>query len=587
MKNKNTYKKYYKITGMTCRNCEKDIERRINRLPGLKHCKADYVKGILTIGFEDRSVSSDQISVLIQEAGYTGREISWLKKLFHEIFPLLLAGIIILAVSITAERTGILNQIPEIRKEMSYPLLFIIGLLTSLHCIGMCGGISLSQSGSDLCETNGFPAVKRSLAYNAGRILSYSVLGGIVGGIGSVLYLSAAAQVFIIVAAGIIMTIMGLNMIGILSVLKFLIPLLPESFSDKIRRLPKKNPFVIGILNGLMPCGPLQSMQIYALSTGSFFYGALSMFLFSIGTVPLMLAFGSLSIFFNKKFRKNVTRISALLIIVLGWGMISRGLNLGGVTILPRDSEQIAVNAAVARIEGETQIVNSHIYPSAYEPIIVQQDLPVKWILEAGSGDITGCNNAIVSRDFKIRQNLKEGETVVEFTPEEPGNYRFTCWMGMITSNILVVEDLTSFDPDLLQAPTGTSSERVELQIPDFQIGDIGYSTVTVDNQTISLQIDENGFTPSIIVVEKNIQTAWEFKTGTIDEKTERLLFPTYNAQMELAENDSQKVEILPAGDFYFYSWQGDYMGFVIVVEDIENISDLEILETVSSYLKK
>ena len=93
-----------------------------------------------------------------------------------------------------------------------------------------------------------------------------------------------------------------------------------------------KSPFVIGMLNGLMPCGPLQTMQLYALGTGSAIGGALSMFVFSLGTVPIMLAFGSITGFLGKNSTKTLLKSCGIFVVILGLLMGSRGLALSGYT---------------------------------------------------------------------------------------------------------------------------------------------------------------------------------------------------------------------------------------------------------------
>ena len=98
------------------------------------------------------------------------------------------------------------------------------------------------------------------------------------------------------ILSGVFMVIMGLNMLNVIPWLKKINPHMPKIFGRKIQGSKGKHgPFIVGLLNGLMPCGPLQAMQLYALGTGSFLMGAASMFVFSLGTVPLMFGFGALS----------------------------------------------------------------------------------------------------------------------------------------------------------------------------------------------------------------------------------------------------------------------------------------------------
>ena len=116
---------------------------------------------------------------------------------------------------------------------------------------------------------------KRPILYNLGRVISYTIIGGIVGGIGSIFSFNDTVKGIIILIASIIMLLMALNMLGLID---FRLP-----YINRLKIKNKShNALIIGLLNGLMPCGPLQAMQMYALSTGSIIKGALSMFLFSL-----------------------------------------------------------------------------------------------------------------------------------------------------------------------------------------------------------------------------------------------------------------------------------------------------------------
>ena len=89
---------------------------------------------------------------------------------------------------------------------------------------------------------------------------------------------------------------------------------------------------IIGLFNGLMPCGPLQSMQIVALASANSFTGALSMFFFALGTIPLMLGFGSIVAGLGKHFTKQVLKCGAILVVVMGLSMMSQGTALSGMS---------------------------------------------------------------------------------------------------------------------------------------------------------------------------------------------------------------------------------------------------------------
>ncbi len=219
-------------------------------------------------------------------------------------------------------------------QAMSYGMLFVVGLLTSVHCIAMCGGINLSQcipSGKDE-SGNESRAIMPSLLYNTGRVISYTVIGFLLGGIsliltgGSETGIPLILQGILKIIAGLFMVIMGINMLGVIPVLRKFQIRFPNKLANKIirRKIIEKQPFFVGLLNGLMPCGPMQSMQIIVLGSGNPVSGAFAMLMFSLGTVPLMLGFGSIVSALGKKYTKIVMRAGCILVVVLGLACFHR-----------------------------------------------------------------------------------------------------------------------------------------------------------------------------------------------------------------------------------------------------------------------
>lgn len=199
-----------------------------------------------------------------------------------------------------------------------------------------------------------------------------------------------------------------------------------------------RSALIVGLANGLMPCGPLQSMQLYALSTGSRWMGALSMLCFGLGTAPLMLGIGLAGGRLNRRFAGPMRRASALLVALMGLSMLISGLALAGIGM-----EQTPMGAdGYAVIQGERQYVRSEVDYGAYTPITVQRGVPVEWTIVADADRLNGCNNEIVVPAYGLTVALQPGENVVEFTPGESGAVTYSCWMGMIRSSIYVVDSL-------------------------------------------------------------------------------------------------------------------------------------------------
>ena len=221
--------------------------------------------------------------------------------------------------------------LPSVSQDMAYGMLFVVGLITSLHCVAMCGGIALTQAvgrGGGQSERKG---LMPSLLYNAGRVTSYTIIGGVAGSVGSLVSLSPALKGIVPVLAGGFMLFLGIRMLGVFPWISRVRVRFPSLVPARARRrLQGAGPFAVGLLNGLMPCGPLQTMQVYALGTGSLLAGALSMLVFSAATVPLMLGFGAASSLLSAGFTRRLFKASGILVLALGGVMLVRGAGLLG-----------------------------------------------------------------------------------------------------------------------------------------------------------------------------------------------------------------------------------------------------------------
>lgn len=435
-----------RIGGMTCVSCENKIRGRLSQLEGIKKVEVSYSKASVDITYNPTIISLEKIIDIIEELDYQVLKNNYKVKQSADASKILGAIIIIFALYIIMRQFGLVNlfnAFPQAEEKTSYGMLFVIGLLTSAHCVAMCGGINLSQclpQTQTLVKQSRFDTLRPSALYNLGRVISYTIIGGLVGALGSVVSFSGSAKGIVQLLAGVFMVIMGLNMLNIFPGLRKFNPRIPNVFLRKAKVNKKgKGSLYVGLLNGLMPCGPLQAMQLYALSTGDPLKGAFSMFLFSLGTVPLMFGLGALSSFMSKKFTNRLVNFGAVLVLILGISMFNNGLALSGYSLdvgSPSNSK-----GKVAQIEEDTQIVSTLVSSSAYEPITVQVGIPVKWTINAKSGTLNGCNNEIIINEYGIEKKLKIGENIIEFTPTKTGNFTYSCWMGMIRSTITVVEE--------------------------------------------------------------------------------------------------------------------------------------------------
>ncbi len=591
-------KKIFTIEGMTCVNCENKIEQKLKETNGIQSVTVSYNKGSATVTFYEEQIKEEEIIEIVEALGYQvlqkdvrgnikkGNERSEKKDTILQIVGTL---VFMIALSILLKLFGvstIFNQFPQVEETMGYGMLFFIGLLTAVHCIGMCGGIHLSQclsyerNESSICgqkqHKSRWAVFYPSFLYNAGRVLSYTVIGGIVGGLGSVVSFSGAGKGLIQLIAGVFMVIMGLNMLHIFPWLRKLNPRMPKFFAHKINQKKRNTgPFYIGILNGLMPCGPLQAMQLYALSTESPIKGAFSMFLFSIGTVPLMFGFGALSSLLSQKFTKKVMKVGAVFVVILGISMFQNGWSLSGFPVL---SFGVTNNKTrkESTIKDGVQEIQTTLSPYGYEAITVQKGIPVKWTITAENGSLNGCNNAIIIPEYDIQQVLQVGENVIEFTPTEAGTYPYSCWMGMIRSSITVLEEGQEAPEDNGQQDQGNINNGFGMQkkgLANYRIptDKIAIGKIEDGVQKVEISLGKNRFTPAVIVLQEGVETEWIINTKEVTKGRESLLFPAYQTAIPLEEGEN-KIYLEAYGDFDFLTEDNKIFGYVKVVDDLKKV---------------
>lgn len=454
-------RKVFLIEGMTCANCQNRIEQTLRNTEGISKVHVSYSKGQAEIEFDNDILTVDRIIAVIQDLDY--KVVKKRKKDYLKFVSQTGTFVIIILLYYLLQKFGILNLlVPSMLADskMSYGMLFIVGLLTSVHCIAMCGGINLSQCIPVADDDNGKTPENKiiipALLYNMGRVISYSVIGFLLGGIGMLLTggggmgIPLLLQGILKIIAGLFMVIVGINMLGWIPVLRKLQIRFPQRLADKInkKRRRENRPFFVGLLNGVMPCGPMQSMQIIALGSGNPVSGAAAMLMFSLGTVPLMLGFGSMVSALGKKYTKIVMRVGSILVVVLGLAMLSQGVSLSGINIDRTGTESAVteaenteeLNTAKISASGDMQYVNSELDFGTYPELTVYSGIPVKWTINVPEEVINGCNCKMVISAYGITHEFAPGENVIEFTPGESGTVPYTCWMGMINGKINIVD---------------------------------------------------------------------------------------------------------------------------------------------------
>lgn len=459
--NKNLVTKKFIARGTTCNSCAEIIKDQALQIEGVKDVDFNYSTETGSVTFDANKTDIDTILYKIEEKGYTctigieGTKKNW-NSIFGWIFGII--GIIVAGYFILHFIEGI--NLPEISVNMGYGLLFVVGLLTGFHCVSMCGGFVVSYTAKNAQEN--VKSHKSHLMYGTGKIISYTVIGAMFGLLGSIIAFTPMMRGVAGLLAGLFLILFGLKMLNFIPILRKIQFKTPKFIAKFVGEKQKdSSPLVIGLLNGLMiACGPLQAIYIMAAGTGSIVEGAKLLFVFALGTLPVMLGFGYFASYLSNKMTNKILKASGVIVIILGLLMMNNGLTLTGTGY---DFNSITGNAIatssdnVAVMNGDYQEIRMEVDRSGWTPdrFVLRKDVPVKWIINGE--EINGCNNAIQVPKLGLNFDIEQGEQVIEFTPTEEGTITWSCWMGMIPGVFVVSDDVDQVELDEIEVPKSGS----------------------------------------------------------------------------------------------------------------------------------
>ncbi len=296
-------KHIFHVQGMHCKACTLLIEDALGKLPGVVSVHAHLGENtvMVTGNFEDNDTAklAEKFTLPIQDHGYTlSVEKNGLRTVTRDFTYALPIAALFIGAFILIQKSGIVHWVNG--SELGYGAIFLIGVIASLStCMAVVGGLVLSLSAS---FAKGGDAVRPQSLFHIGRLVAFFILGGVIGTVGTAFTLSAMATFILNFIIGVVMLILGLNLLDIFTHTRRFQFSLPAIFGRHVRELTTMNhtltPLLVGIATFFLPCGFTQSMQLYTLSSGGFVAGALTMFVFALGTLPVLAAmsFSSLSV---------------------------------------------------------------------------------------------------------------------------------------------------------------------------------------------------------------------------------------------------------------------------------------------------
>lgn len=290
-------KEFY-VHGMHCSTCEILIEDKLLQVSGLNKAKVSLKTNKVFI-CSDKEISPEELSKYVEEHGYKiSDSIEAASKInYRELSIGFAIAVSIFSVFLLLQKLGLVNLVnPE---KVTLPFVFLIGIIASLStCMAVVGGLVLSLSSSFAKDKNYTPLI----SFHLGRVIGFFVLGGLIGLLGSAFILNSTAYFVMDTVLFIVMVIMGLNLLDIFRFTKMAQIKLPKNLSKHVLKLQNQKGILPAALMGaatfILPCGFTQSMQIYSLTTANFIQGALTMFAFSLGTLPVLslISFASVKI---------------------------------------------------------------------------------------------------------------------------------------------------------------------------------------------------------------------------------------------------------------------------------------------------
>ena len=351
---------------------------------------------------------------------------------------------------------------------MNLWVIFLTGLTTGgLTCLAMQGGLLASvianQKEREITDNTTKNRLDKNdwlpvVMFLGAKLVSHTLLGFLLGAVGSFITLSLGLRIGFQIFAALFMFATAMNLLNVHPIFRYVVIQPPKFLTRRIRKLSKDDslfaPAFLGFFTIFIPCGVTQAMEILAINSGSAIQGALIMFAFVLGTVPLFTLIGVATSRFSELFQEKFMKVAAALLIVMSLYAINGVLVVLDApfsvqkvvwmyqTIKSYESSQVENDkfTSMPADKNSIQQVTIKIQNYGYSPntLKVKTGQPVEMTLV--NDDAYSCASAFVFREFGINTYVKPGTSEkFTFTPKKPGRYVFACSMGMYSGIMEVI----------------------------------------------------------------------------------------------------------------------------------------------------
>ncbi len=347
---------------------------------------------------------------------------------------------------------------------------FITGLTTGgLSCLAVQGGLLASSIAGQVEHDVAKPKLKTArqrlaakqklrsaqiksqmpiALFLGAKLVAYTVLGALLGWLGSVMELDLPARAFLQFAIGVFLVGNALRMFNVHPIFRYFTFEPPSFITRYIRRTAKNSsgwitPAFLGFLTVLIPCGVTQAMMALAMGSGDATRGALIMFAFTLGTSPVFGVLAYLATSLGSRLEKWFNVIAAIVIAITGVYALQSGFTLSGypITVLPTFGSAPVTTAQVdAPAQGTTyQEIIIRANDNGYTPNLIRAKGGVPIKLRLVTNDTYSCARAFAIPNLRMRTVLPQTGAKVLDVPSQPigSTLRFTCTMGMYTGQII------------------------------------------------------------------------------------------------------------------------------------------------------
>lgn len=328
---------------------------------------------------------------------------------------------------------------------MNLGIIFVTGLTVGgLTCLAVQGGLlaSVIAAREREVKTNTKKhALYATTVFLISKLVAHTLFGFILGAFGGVVSIDSTMQSLLQLVAGVYMVAVGLNLLNVHPVFRYVIIQPPRFLTRLVRNQSKSRdifaPALLGMMTVFIPCGTTLAMEALAISSSDAFIGASIMAAFILGTIPLFFGVGFLTSILGAEFKTKFLKVAAVAVVYLGVSSINGSLIALGSPVSFQQTKNNSSNSKNTEVSNNVEIV---VTSGGYSPDYVRVKKGELVTLKLTSRDAYSCASAFRIPSLGISRNLQANETqTITFTPEKTGTIPFSCSMGMYTGIIEVL----------------------------------------------------------------------------------------------------------------------------------------------------